>query len=93
MVSARRRRAEGIANAIHELADAVNNTIIAVNSDALAAALEVYASCKQHCNKVPGLNVLVDEMGEFFKKSKNRGPAAGAQAYVKSTPFRPPFPK
>jgi hypothetical protein len=65
-----------IVNQIDELADSLNNTLIAVNSDAMAGALEVYAAVKQNRDKVPGLNVVADEMSEFFKKAKKKGEQA-----------------
>jgi uncharacterized NAD-dependent epimerase/dehydratase family protein len=57
---------------IDELAEGVHNTLTAVLSDALAASLEVYASVRQHRDKVPGLNVVADEMGVFFKKTRKK---------------------
>ena len=65
-----------IVNQIDQLADSLNNTLTAVNSDAMAGALEVYAAVKQNRDKVPGLNVVADEMSEFFKKAKKKGAAA-----------------
>ena len=59
-----------IATAIDQLADGVNNTLLAANSDALTAALEVYSAVKQQQDKVPGLNVLSAEMGVFFKRTR-----------------------
>ena len=38
----------------------------------MAGALEVYAAVKQNRDKVPGLNVVADEMAEFFKKAKKK---------------------
>ena len=61
-----------IVSEINQLADSINNTLFAVNSDAMAAALEVYAAVKQNRDKVPGLNVVADDMSEFFKKAKKK---------------------
>jgi len=61
-----------IGNQVNELAEAVQNTLLAVNSDNMNSALEVYSAVKQNRNKVPGLNVVADELGEFFKKSKRK---------------------
>ena len=55
---------------INELAEGLQKTSYAVGSDALVAALEVYAAVKQHKDKVPGLNATADELAVFFKKSK-----------------------
>jgi hypothetical protein len=61
-----------IADRIKELSDTLDNTMTAVNSDAMAGALEVYASVKQNRSKVPGLNVNADELGFFFKRTGSR---------------------
>ncbi len=57
-----------IVNQINELAESIQKTNTAVNSDALAASLDVYAAVKQNRDKVPGLNVVADEMGVFFQR-------------------------
>ena len=48
----------------------LQKTLIAVGSDTLKGALEIYAAVKQHKNKVPGLSAVYDEMYAFFKKNK-----------------------
>ena len=58
-----------IANQSKELSDGLQKTLMAVNSDALAEALEIYAAIKQNRDKIPGLSVLADEMAVFFQKS------------------------
>ena len=58
-----------IANQINELADSIQNTLMAANSDAMAGALEIYAAVKQTRDKVPGLNVVAGEMAVFFQRS------------------------
>lgn len=59
-----------IAMRIAELHTGMQKTQIAVGSDTLKGALEVYAAVKQHKNKVPGLSAVYDEMREFFRKNK-----------------------
>jgi len=59
-----------ILNQINELAESIQKTNIAVGNDLMVAALDVYSAVKQNKNKVPGLAVTADELGEFFKKSK-----------------------
>jgi hypothetical protein len=70
-----------IVNLINELAEGLQKTLTAVNSDALAGALEVYAAVKQNRDKVPGLNVVADEMAVFFQKpsKKSTAPAPVSQ--------------
>jgi len=55
---------------INELAEGIQKTFTAVGSDSMVGALEVYGAVKQNKDKVPGLAVAADELGEFFKKSK-----------------------
>ena len=65
-----------ILNQVKELAMALEHTVLAARSDALGEALEVYAAIQQNKDKVPGLNVVADEMAKFFKKTKKNKPAA-----------------
>jgi hypothetical protein len=51
---------------------AIKKFQIAVNSDTMSEALEVYAAVKQNKDKIAGLNVLAEEMGTFFKKTKKK---------------------
>lgn len=62
-----------IKSQVEQLAVSLNNTLLAANSDAMNAALEVYAAVKQNRDKVPGLSVVSDEMSEFFKKTRRKG--------------------
>jgi hypothetical protein len=59
-----------ILNQVNELAESIQKTFTAAGSDSFVAALEVYASVKQSKDKVPGLSVIANEMGVFFKKTK-----------------------
>lgn len=65
-----------VANTLSQLAESANLTLLAANSDAMNGALEVYAAVKQNRDKVPGLNVVADEMSEFFKKPKRKNVTA-----------------
>ena len=58
-----------IDNQVNQLSESVSKTLMAISSDALNGTLEVYAAVKQNKDKVPGLNVVAEEMAEFFKKS------------------------
>jgi hypothetical protein len=64
-----------ILNQANELAEALQKTYTALGSDALMAALEVYAAVKLHKDKVPGLKVVNDDMALFFKRTKTKGNA------------------
>jgi hypothetical protein len=61
-----------ILNQINELAESLQNTMFAACSDAMVGALEVYSAVKQNRDKVPGLNVVADDLAAFFKKSPKK---------------------
>jgi len=65
-----------IASEIAQLSDALEKTLMAVNSDSMTAGLEVYAAVKQNRDKVAGLGVVADKMGEFFKRTPKAKTAA-----------------
>jgi hypothetical protein len=67
-----------IGNQLKQLSDAVQNTLQAVGSDAMAEALEVYAAVKHNADRIPGLKVAATDMGEFFKKQKPKSASKGA---------------
>ncbi len=69
-----------IANQVGELHDSLQNSLMAVNSDALVGSLEVYSAIKQNRDKVPGLNVIAQELAEFFQKARKKTPANTTQA-------------
>jgi len=59
-----------IVSQINELTESLQKTFTAVGSDTITESLDVYDYVKQNKDKVPGLNVMADEMAKFFKKSK-----------------------
>ena len=61
-----------IVDQIRQLADSLNDTLMAVSSDAITEALEVYSAVKQNSNRVPGLKVTETEMSEFFKRTRKK---------------------
>jgi hypothetical protein len=61
-----------IVDQMRQLTDSLNDTLVAVSSDAITEALEVYSAVKQNSNRVPGLKVAESEMAEFFKKPKRK---------------------
>jgi len=56
------------------LHSAVESTQMAVGSDTLLEALEVYGSVRDNKNKVPGLDSLASSMQVFFKRKKGEKP-------------------
>jgi hypothetical protein len=63
-----------------QLTRGLENTQIAAKSDALRGAMEIYAAVKQHRNKVPGLNVIANELAVFFKKTHRTDKTANETA-------------
>ncbi len=61
-----------IASQLAELSAAVNNTLHAANSDTYVEPLEVYAAALQNQDKVLGMDVLVSDMKEFFKRTRKK---------------------
>ena len=45
---------------------------MAVSSDAITGALEIYSAVKQNSDRVPGLQVAATEMAEFFKRTRKK---------------------
>ena len=59
-----------IFNQMKELLESLQKTFMAVGSDAMIEALEVYSAVKQNKDKVPGLAATAEQTAVFFKKSK-----------------------
>ncbi len=59
-----------IYNLVSELAESVQATMFAVNSDAMSEALEVYSAVHSNKDKVPGLEATYGKMAEFFRKTR-----------------------
>ncbi|HEX3045827.1 MAG TPA: hypothetical protein VHY08_13800 [Bacillota bacterium] len=64
-----------ILDEVNKLANGLQNTIMAANSDALTEALEVYGAVKLNRNKITGLNVVADDLKVFFQKVSKKSPA------------------
>ena len=65
-----------IVAAVRQLCDTLLDTQLAVNSDAINNALEVYAAVKQHRARLPGLNDVFTQMSQFFKRARKAVKAA-----------------
>lgn len=57
-----------ITEAVTGLSQALTDTLVAVRSDTLVAALDVYAAVKAHRTKVPGLGATADNLGRYFAR-------------------------
>jgi hypothetical protein len=67
-----------IYNQLGELKSAVEATLYAAGSDTMVESLEVYAFVQQYKDKIPGLDVIANELKAFFKKSKKTATTAAA---------------
>ena len=65
-----------VAETLNELAEAVNHTLTAARSDALAASLDVYAAVRFNRDRVPGLGVTADKLGAYFKRAPRAAKSA-----------------
>lgn len=63
-----------IVNQVNQLAESLQKTLMAVNSDAMNGALEIYKAVKQNKSRIPGLNVAAEELAVFFKRSRKKVP-------------------
>lgn len=61
-----------IMNEVNALAEGLQNTMMAVRSDAMNSSLEIYGAVKSNVDRIPGLNVTAGEMSDFFKKAKRK---------------------
>ena len=59
-----------IGQQINQINEGLQKAVIAVGSDSLDEALEIYAAVKQTKDKVPGLSVTYEAMAAFFKRSR-----------------------
>jgi len=66
------QKLEPVAAVLNPLQSALEDTLMAVGSDTLVAALEVYAAVQSNKAKVPGLDTLADEMKVFFPRSRKK---------------------
>ena len=61
-----------IADQIGELLLCVEKSMAAAGGDALSASLEVYTEVKQNKSKIPGIQIIADNMSAFFKKTRKK---------------------
>ena len=58
-------------NKLQSIAKTMDDTITAVGSDVILAALEIYNSGKNNEERIPGLKPIIDEMKTFFPQKEN----------------------
>ena len=57
-------------NKLQSIAKTMDDTITAVGSDVILAALEIYNSGKNNEERIPGLKPIIDEMKTFFPRKR-----------------------
>jgi hypothetical protein len=62
---------------LRQLTEQVDDTLMAVGSEAMGSSLTVYDYVKTAAKKTPGLKTIVEQLGERFKAIKSK-PAKAA---------------
>ena len=61
---------------LQQLTEQVDDTLMAVSSEAMTSSLTVYDYVKTAAKKTPGLKTLAEQLGERFKAIKAKSPKA-----------------
>lgn len=70
-----------VLSAFRQVTSQLDDTLLAVGSEAMNAATEVYGYVKTAARKTPGLKPVATQLGERFKKARSGGaPAAKSPA-------------
>ncbi|MEQ9553984.1 MAG: hypothetical protein RIM23_30735 [Coleofasciculus sp. G3-WIS-01] len=59
---------------LRQLEEKIDDTLLAVGSEAMASSLEVYEYVKTAAKRTPGLKAAAEELGERFKAMKAKTP-------------------
>ncbi len=59
---------------LQQLSEKVDNTLMAVSSEAMTSSLTVYDYVKTAAKKTPGLKTIAEQLGERFKASRAKAP-------------------
>jgi len=63
---------------LQQLTEKVDDTLLAVSSEAMTSSLTVYEYVKTAAKKTPGLKAIADQLGDRFKASRAKVPKEGA---------------
>lgn len=63
---------------LRQVTEQVDDTLMAVGSEAMTSSLTVYDYVKTAAKKTPGLKTLAEQLGERFKAIKTKFPKAAA---------------
>lgn len=64
---------------LRQLTEQVDDTLLAVGSEAMSSSLTVYDYVKTAAKKTPGLKTLAQQLGERFKAIRNRSSNAASE--------------
>ena len=59
---------------LQQLTEKVDDTLMAVSSEAMTSSLTVYDYVKTAAKKTPGLKAIADQLSERFKASRSKAP-------------------
>jgi hypothetical protein len=65
---------------MRQLTEQVDDTLLAVGSDAMTSSLTVYDYVKTAAKKTPGLKTIAEQLGERFKAIKGRTAKAASSS-------------
>lgn len=65
---------------LQQLTEQVDDTLMAVSSEAMSSSLTVYDYVKTAAKKTPGLKTIADQLGERFKAIRSKTPKASSAA-------------
>jgi hypothetical protein len=63
---------------LNQLSEQVDDTLLAVGSEAMTSSLTVYDYVKTAAKKTPGLKGIAEQLGNLFRAMKSRTPKAAA---------------
>lgn len=65
---------------LRQVTEQVDDTLMAVGSEAMTSSLTVYDYVKTAAKKTPGLKTLAEQLGERFKAIKTKLPKAASES-------------
>ncbi|RUR84146.1 hypothetical protein ACF3DV_31990 [Chlorogloeopsis fritschii PCC 9212] len=65
---------------LRQLTEKVDDTLLAVGSEAMSSSLTVYDYVKTAAKKTPGLKTLAEQLGDRFKAMKNKSTKANFES-------------
>ncbi|MBW4659340.1 MAG: hypothetical protein KME15_11745 [Drouetiella hepatica Uher 2000/2452] len=71
---------------LHQLTEQVDDTLVAVSSEAMSSSLTVYDYVKTAAKKTPGLKAIAEQLGTLFKAMKSK--STKAIAVPAAEPFK-----